>query len=125
MVRGDLEKAAAYAAASLEGAKTTLSRKHWVWGHKLFGDIAMLQECLPGARSEYDAALGVLQGYSCPTIEWKILAAAAQAAHGLRDHSAADDLRRRARHVIETLAGSVTEAPLREIFLSSKPVRDL
>jgi tetratricopeptide (TPR) repeat protein len=122
---GDLEKAAAHAAASLEVAKKTLVRKHWAWAHKLFGDIAMLQDRLPDARSEYDVALGVLQGYPCPVIEWKILAAASQAARGLKDDSGADDLRRRARHVIETLAGSITEVSLRERFLSSKPVRDL
>jgi tetratricopeptide (TPR) repeat protein len=39
--RGDLKQAASYAAASLEQSKATLSRKHWAWAHKLFGDIAV------------------------------------------------------------------------------------
>jgi tetratricopeptide (TPR) repeat protein/predicted Ser/Thr protein kinase len=123
--RGDLKQAAAYAAASLESAKTTLSRKHWAWAHKLFGDIALLEDRAPEARREYEQALSILQRHSCPTIEWRILLAAAETARRLHDTSSADSFRARARHVVRSLAESITEPPLRERFLASKPIRDI
>jgi len=121
--RGDLKQAAAYAAASLEQSKVTLSRKHWAWAHKLFGDIAVLEDRVPEARKEYEQALSILECHSCPVIEWRILLAAAEAADRLHDTSSADSLRARARHVIESLAESIAEPSLRQRFLSAQPIR--
>jgi tetratricopeptide (TPR) repeat protein/predicted Ser/Thr protein kinase len=123
--RGDLKQAAAFAGASLESAKSTLSRKHWAWGHKLFGDIALLEDRAPHARREYEQALSILEHHACPIIEWKILLAAADAARRLHDASAAANFRARARHVVESLAESVTDPPLRQRFLASKLIRDI
>jgi len=123
--RGDLEQAATYAAASLESAKSTLSRKHWAWAHKLFGDIALLEDRAPDARREYEQALSILERHRCPIIEWKILLAAADAAGRLHDASSADSFRARARHVVRSLAESITEAGLREGFLASKELESI
>lgn len=125
IARGDLKQAAACASACLERAKATRSRKHWAWAHKLSGDIARLQDRLPDARSEYQQALSILQGHPCPTIEWKILLAAADAARRLHDTASADSFQGQARHVIQSLAESITETALREGFLGAKAVRDI
>jgi tetratricopeptide (TPR) repeat protein len=122
---GDLKQAAAHATAALESGKRTLSRKHWAWAHKLLGDVALLEDRPPDARHEYGRALSILEGHACPIIEWKILLAAADAARRLHAGSSADDLRARARGLVQSLAESVTEARLRERFLGSKPIRDI
>jgi tetratricopeptide (TPR) repeat protein len=121
--RGDLKQATVYATASLEQSKATLSRKHWAWAHKLLGDIAVLEDRVPEAPGEYEKALSILERHSCPIIEWRILLAAAEAARRLNDTTSADSLRARARHVVESLAESITEPTLRERFLSAQPDR--
>jgi tetratricopeptide (TPR) repeat protein len=125
IARGDLKQAAAHAAAALESGKRTLSRKHWAWAHKLLGDIAVLEDRAPDARHDYERALAILEGHPCPIIEWKILLAASDAARRLHAGSSADDLRARARGVVQSLSASVTEAPLRERFLGAKAIRDI
>jgi tetratricopeptide (TPR) repeat protein len=124
IARGDLKQAAAHADASLEQSKATLSRKHWAWAHKLRGDIELLEDRAPDARREYEQALSIIERHSCPIIEWRILLAAADAARRLHDSPSAEGLRARARHVVQSLAESITEPPLRERFLASKPIRD-
>ena len=125
IARGDLKQAARHADICLEKARSTLSRKHWAWAHKLRGDIAMLDERAPDAWIEYQTAMSILDGFPCPFIEWRILLAASKAARALHDAAAADDLRRRARHTAQTLADSVKEAPLRGQFLGSQVIREL
>jgi tetratricopeptide (TPR) repeat protein len=125
IARGDLKHAAAHAAVSLEQSQATLSRKHWAWGHKLLGDIAVLEERLPDARREYEQALSILERHACPITEWKILLAAADAARRLHDTSSSDSFRARALHVVHLLAESITEPTLRQCFVTSKPIRDI
>jgi tetratricopeptide (TPR) repeat protein len=125
IARGDLEQAAAHATTALESGKKTLSRKHWAWAHKLLGDIALLEDRAPDARHEYERALSILQDHACPIIEWRILLAAADAARRLHAGSSANDLRARARSVVQSLAASISEAPLREQFLGAKAIRDI
>jgi tetratricopeptide (TPR) repeat protein len=125
IARGDLKHAAAHATAALESGKKTLSRKHWVWAHKLLGDIALLEDRAPDARHEYERALSILQGHACPIIEWRIVLAAADAARRLHADSSAGDLRARARSLVHSLEESVTEAPLRERFLGAKVIGDI
>jgi tetratricopeptide (TPR) repeat protein len=125
IARGDLKQATSHATAALESGKQTLSRKHWAWAHKLLGDIALLEDRAPDARHEYEQALSILHGHACPIVEWKILLAASDAARRLHANSTADDLRARARRVVQSLAESVSEMPLRERFLAAKPIRDL
>src|SRR5262249_31310993 len=43
ITRGDLKAAAAHAAAALQRAEATLSRKYIAWAHKLLGDVAALE----------------------------------------------------------------------------------
>jgi DNA-binding winged helix-turn-helix (wHTH) protein/tetratricopeptide (TPR) repeat protein len=124
IARGNLKGAEAHATTALAQAQATLSRKHVAWAHKLLGDIAVLEERLTDARREYEAALAVLQHHRCPTIEWKILLAAAMA-HSCRDAPLAEDYRGRCQAVIGSLGDSITDMPLRQVFLDSEAVRSI
>jgi tetratricopeptide (TPR) repeat protein len=125
IARGDLKVAASHAAASLQGAESTLSRKHLAWAHKLLGDIAALEERVEDGQRHFETALGVLQHHPCPTIEWKILKAAAELARRQKDDSAGAEFLGRSRAVVQSLADALGDDKLRQGFLAAKPVRDL
>jgi tetratricopeptide (TPR) repeat protein len=125
IARSDLKAAASHAAASLQGAAATLSRKHLAWAHKLLGDIAALEERVEDGQRSYATALGVLQRHPCPTIEWKILKAAADLARRQKDDSARAEFLDRSRAVVQSLADALQDDKLRQRFLAAKPVRDL
>jgi hypothetical protein len=92
------------------------------WAHKLLGDIAVMEERFADARTEYGAALSVLRRHRCPTIEWKILLAAAATASSYRDISLAEHYRGRCRAVVHSLADSITDERLRQRFLKSESI---
>jgi hypothetical protein len=80
-----------------------------------------LEERIEDARREYDIGLGLMTQFPCPTVEWQMLKAAADVAHG----EAREELRGRARLVVRGLAESIREDPLRNTLLDSKAVREL
>jgi tetratricopeptide (TPR) repeat protein len=125
ITRGDLKAAAAHAAAALQRAEATLSRKYIAWAHKLMGDVAALEERVEDGQRHYATALGVLQRHPCPTIEWKILRAAAELAKRQRNDAARTEFLGRAHAVVQSLAAAIHEDNLRQGFLAAKPVRDL
>jgi tetratricopeptide (TPR) repeat protein len=125
IARGDVKAAGAHATASLQGAEATLSRKHLAWAHKLLGDIAALEERVEDGQRYYATALSVLQRHPCPTIEWKILKAAAELARRQRNDSASAEYLGRSRAVVQSLADGLHEDKLRQGFLAAKAVRDL
>ena len=123
MIRGDTKKAREYATESLSLAEPRVARKHMAWAHKLMGDIATVEERFDAARGEYDVALEMLRSRRCPTVEWRILLAAADMAKAHRDTSFDEDCRGRCRQVIQSLAESVTDDQLRRQFLNSEAIR--
>jgi tetratricopeptide (TPR) repeat protein len=125
ITRSDLHAAASHAAASLQAAEATLSRKHLSWAHKLLGDIAVLEDRVEEGQRRYATALGILRHHPCPTIEWKILNAAAALAQRQRDDAARADYLGRAQAVVQSLAGAIQDDKLRQTFLAAKPVREL
>ncbi len=84
--RGDLTQASHYLQTSLASAGKVLARKHMVWAHKLMADVAALEDRVEDAQREYDLALAILRDFPCPTIEWRVAAAAAAAAQAERMH---------------------------------------
>ncbi|MCP5119335.1 MAG: hypothetical protein GY953_51700, partial [bacterium] len=113
------------AAASHQLARNSLIRKHEAWAHKLFGDIAVREERLQDARREYDQAVEIIQRYPCPTIQWRILSAAAGMAKQLGDVTQEEHYRGWCRQVVQELADSILDDKLRRGFLHSKLIRDL
>ena len=122
MRKGDTGRAGAFAAESLALAEPRNARKHMAWAHKLLGDIGVVEERFADARREYDAALSVLRSHRCPTIEWKILLAAAGMASAYHDTPLSEHYRGRCRSVVQSLADSITEDKLRQGFLKSEAV---
>lgn len=114
-----------HAKTSLEVAKKTLSRKYIAWANKLLGDIAVLEDRVEDGKKSYRAALNLLKKYHCPILEWKIWKAAADLEKLLKNNSAADEYRGRAKAVVQSLADSVTDEKLRNHFLLSKAVREI
>jgi hypothetical protein len=123
--RGSLEPATSHATACLKSAEATQTPKYIAWAHKLLGDIASLEDRVADSRREYDIALQTVDAHPCPTTHWPILKARADLARKLKDSTAADEFRGRARKVVEGLADSVREEPLRQIFLTSQAIREL
>jgi tetratricopeptide (TPR) repeat protein len=123
LIRGDIPKARQCALECLALAEPRKSRKYIAWSHKLLGDIAMAEERLPEAQAEYGAALELLGRYRCPLIEWRVFRAAAEAASALRNSDLASEYRARCRHVIHSLADSLTDEKLKRQFLDSEAIR--
>jgi hypothetical protein len=123
--RGDLKMAAMHAAASLQAAEMPRARKYLAWGHKLLGDIALLEERMEDARGEYQTALETLARNPCPMIEWQILKASAAAARRAKSGSTGEELLGRARAVIQSLADSIRDDSLRRKFLAARPFCEL
>jgi tetratricopeptide (TPR) repeat protein len=125
ITRGDLRAAAKHAGLALEGAQTTRSRKHMAWAHKLFGDIATLEERTEEAQGQYALALDVLRDHPCPTIEWKILKTSGELARRQKNEPAATERFGRARKVVQSLADGIQDQKLRQTFVSDRTVREL
>jgi tetratricopeptide (TPR) repeat protein len=125
IAQGNLKAAATHAGNSLQVGESTRSRKYIAWSHKLFGDIASLEERIEDGHRHYASALSVLKDHPCPTIEWKILKAAADLAQRQRDGDARTELLGRANAIAQFLAATIHEDRLRQKFLAAKPIRDL
>ena len=123
LMRGDILKARESALECLALAEPRKSRKYIAWSHKLLGDIGMAEERPPEAQAAYGAALELLGRYRCPLIEWRVFQAAAEAAAAVRDSALADEYRARCRHIIGSLAESLTDEKLKRQFLSSQAIR--
>ena len=125
ILRGSLETAARHATSSLKTAEVTQSPKYIAWAHKVLGDIASLEDRVEDAKREYGIALQTVDAHPCPTTHWRILAARADLARKLKDTTAIEEFHGLARKVIQGLAESIREKPLRQTFLTSKAIREL
>ena len=123
--RGDLRKAEGHVSNSLDIATRALCRKHMAWGLKLKADIATLDDRVHDARDNYVAALGVLTHHPCPPIEWQIRKSYAEFCRRTQESGLGDDQIRHARALVNSLADSVADNSLRQLLLTSRPVREL
>jgi tetratricopeptide (TPR) repeat protein len=121
----DLSQARNAAGKLLDLANRTLKNKHIALGHMLRAEIAVLEENPEAAQVDYDKALGLIDRYPCPTIEWQIAKALARNCQRLHDSERASELLARGRAVTRRLAESIADSRLRKTFLSSEAVRNL
>ncbi len=121
----DLSQARNAAGKLLDLANRTLKNKHIALGHMLRAEIAVLEENPELAQVDYDKALGLVNRYPCPTIEWQITNALARNCQRLHDSERASELLARSRAVTQRLAESIADSRLRKTFLSSEAVRNL
>jgi hypothetical protein len=122
---GDLPRGTSHAENCLNNAVRTQAPKYVAWSHKLLGEIATMEDRVEDAEREFGMALATVSQYRCPTIEWKILAAAADLSGRRKDSARRDELMGRARNVIKSLADSVHEDRLRGLFVGSEVIRSL
>jgi tetratricopeptide (TPR) repeat protein len=125
LAQGDLRQAQTCAQVSLDDAVRTSSRKRIVLARQLLGEIALLHGRPDDARREFASALALLDRYSCPTIEWRVLRSAADAAGALEGENARRDFLHRAGAIVHSLAGSLRDPRLETTFRRSKPIREL
>ena len=85
IAQGDLSQAKNAAGKLLDLANRTLKNKHIALGHMLRAEIAVLEENPEVAQVDYDKALGLVDRYPCPTIEWQIAKALARNCQRLHD----------------------------------------
>jgi serine/threonine protein kinase/tetratricopeptide (TPR) repeat protein len=125
IMKGDLAMARKYAVASEEAAQKHGSKKHQAWALKILGEISLLEDNVIGSQKYYENALSILTIDPCPTIAWKVLKAQGDLANILGDEVSSDDFRGRARTMVNSLADSVTEDKIRNIFLKSRAVKSI
>jgi tetratricopeptide (TPR) repeat protein len=125
MARGDLRNANDHVAKSLALSTRSGLRKYKAWGLSLRAGIAALDDRIDDARTDYDAALGVLADHPAPPTEWQIRKAYGEFLRRVGEPEAGDDQMKRARSLVNVIAESVSEERLRSVLLKSRAVTEL
>jgi tetratricopeptide (TPR) repeat protein len=118
----DLQQAMTHAEACLARATKARDPKYAAWAHKLLADVAVLEERMPDAQREIDAALASLHARRCPIMHWRILKAAGDLAGRLGDSYRRDEHIRQARAIVHSLAESIHDDHQRRTFLASEVI---
>jgi len=125
IARGDLRNAEDHVAKSLALSTRSGLRKYQALGLRLRAAIAALDDRIGDARTDYEAALGVLADHSAPPTEWEIRKAYGGFLRRVSEPEAGDDQIRRARSLVHCIADSVGEERLRNVLLKSRAVTEL
>lgn len=125
LMRGELEKALAYAAKCLVLADESNSRKNIVKGRRLRGQALMAQGHLDQAEEELSIALDMAQKVGNPAQLWQTHAALGDLQTLQVRYDGADEAYQDAVEVIQQVAGKLTDPDLRETFLTSTTVRTI
>jgi tetratricopeptide (TPR) repeat protein len=125
LARGDAERALSYADECLELAEQTTSRKNIVKGRRLRGQALLAQGRLAEAERELDIALHVAQEVGNPAQLWKTLVARGDLRRAQDRLLDARAEYRGALAVVDGVAAALTEASLRETFLTSAHVQHM
>ncbi len=118
----DFEKAEKYAARLLETATLYEARKYVAVAHKLLAEVAVSKNDFARAEAELEAALAQLETHPVPVVAWKVYAALASLRAHLGDGPGAKEAFTEAATIADRIAASITDEPLRKIFLSSAAV---
>jgi class 3 adenylate cyclase/tetratricopeptide (TPR) repeat protein len=121
LLRGDPDKALAYATECLQRAEMSESRKNIVKARRLRGQALAAAGDLEAAERELDTALAIARDIANPRQLWETLAAVAGVHARLgRD---ATELYAQAHAVCESVAAGLSDPALRQTFLGSPRVR--
>jgi tetratricopeptide (TPR) repeat protein len=123
LLRGNAEKALAYADECLALAESSDSRKNIVKGRRLRGQALLAQAHLAEAGRELDIALSVAREIGNPPQLWKTLAALGDLRQAQSKPTVARRAYREALGVIEGVAAALTDEALRQTFLGSAEVQ--
>jgi class 3 adenylate cyclase/tetratricopeptide (TPR) repeat protein len=123
LLRGDPDKATAYADECLALAEPSASRKNIVKGRRLRGQALLAQGHLSEAERELDLALRVAREIGNPPQLWKTRAALGDLRQAQSKPTVARQAYREALGVIDGVAAALTDEALRQTFLGSTEVQ--
>jgi len=112
------------ALALLEEATHHSVRKYMAEAHRLLAQVAIAEGDPAAAEAELNCALQILRDFPAPLVAWKTHLAMGRLQAQLGRCQAARAAFAEAAAVIRYIAGNVDDERLREIFLSSPPVRE-
>jgi tetratricopeptide (TPR) repeat protein/transcriptional regulator with XRE-family HTH domain len=125
LVRGDADRALAYAGECLALAESSECRKNIVKACRLRGQVFLARADLRGAEAEFARALELARQVGNPPQLWKTLLNISdlRAAQGRQDdaHQAFNEV----RSIIDRVAASLGDKSLRTMFLASDHVRTI
>ena len=122
---GDLDQAATCADRLLETATRYGAWKYVVSAHNLKGAIARRRNELPVAIAQLRAASEHLRAHPAPLIAWRTHAALARVLKATGDIDGAARAIDESAAILRKIADGVRDSALREIFITSGPVRSV
>lgn len=125
LLRGDLEQALAYADECLQLAEATESRKNIVKARRLRAQVFLVQDKLVDAEPEVELALQVAREIGNPPQLWKTLVTLGELRQARGRPVDAQQAYRDALAILEAVAASLTDTPLRDTFLGSPHVQHI
>ena len=125
LLRGDLNKAKAYADECLALAEQSNSQKNIVKGLRLRGQVLLAQGMLAEAGQELSSALKVALRVGNPTQLWKTSAVMGDLRQTQERPNDACRAYGDALAVIEKVAAGLTNKTLRDIFMGSHHVQEI
>jgi tetratricopeptide (TPR) repeat protein len=125
LARGDAARALAYADECLALAEPTTSRKNVVKGRRLRAQAFLVQGRLADAERELDIALQIAQQVGNPAQLWRTFVARGDLRRAQGRVQDAFDAYDSARAIIDRVAAGLTDASLRETFLTSAHVQHI
>jgi tetratricopeptide (TPR) repeat protein len=125
LVRGKLKEAEDYTRQLLETATQHEARKYVAVAHKLRAEVALARGDFVAGERELFTALGVLQQYPVPIVEWKTYAVLGRLQVKSGKRSAARQAFGEAAAIVARIAANVTDETLRSTFLGSAAVREV
>jgi hypothetical protein len=94
-------------------------------GYKLLAEIAIAEGDVTAAETEFAAALDELRQYPVPVVEWTIYAQLGRMKAKSGDDAAGREAFANAAEIIDRIAARISDASLRETFLTSDAVREV
>ena len=128
LIKGDGQKALAFAEECLQLAETTDSRKNIVKGWRLKGQTLLLQGNrvkTQQAQAALEHALGIATQIGNPPQLWKTYQALGQLHEHKREYGLARTAYRNALRVIEEVAEQLQDLLLKHTFLAARPVEEI
>ena len=123
--QGDLEQAGEHARVLLANSARHGPPKYIAVAHRILAEIAMAHGELATAEAELAAALEVFRTHPAPLVAWKTYATLGRL-HGLKnDPQAALEAFAQAADIVQRIASSVTDEPLRSTFLNAPAVQEV
>src|SRR5579872_3305204 len=125
LARGDAARALAYADECLALAEPTNSRKYVVKGRRLRGQALLAQGRPAEAERELSMALQIAQQLGNPYQLWSTYAAQGDLGRAQGRAQDAREAYQAALAVVDGVAAALSDAPLRETFLTSAHVQHI